>query len=322
MKNLSPMLKSGIRPVLPEFGKIKIGAKSEKLLQKKDGSGTWQPPEKHDYFTITTLERGKDNNFLKDENIHKIIGSDKPTRIPIRLLYNDPAMNFQSRFVCYKGKSVQCMGDGEKAFTSDNQEITCPCEKSEPGYTGTDVCKMNGVLSCIIEGTEKLGGVYKFRTTSFNAIQGLTSALAFIFWQTKGILAGIPLELVISKKDGANPKTGEPVKVIFVTLEYKGNIQRLLDEAIEVRKIDSTYETKIKQLTGEILEDELKKELSEPEEFYPEPADEIDLGESIPEPEPEPEIKETKKRTKKSDPEPELKAPETYNEPDDSEELF
>ena len=123
----------------------------------------------------------------------------------------------------------------------------------------------------------------------------------------KGILAGIPLELVISKKEGTNPKTGDPVKVVFVTLEYKGNIQRLLDEAIEVRKIDSTYETKIKQLTGEILEDELKKELEEPEEFYPEPPENIDLGENEVNTDTGEVVEkalEPKKKTKKTEPKP------------------
>jgi len=307
MKNLSPMLKSGIRPVLPEFGKIKIGCKSQTVKETSDGR-KWQPPEKHDYFTITTMERGADNNFIKDENIHAILGDDKPTRIPIRLLYNELSMNFQSRFVCYSGKKVACMGDGEIAYTADGTEITCPCEKSEPGGT----CKMNGVLSCIIEGTEKLGGVYKFRTTSFNAVQGLTSALAFISFQTKGILAGIPLELVISKKEGSNPKTGEPVKVTFVTLEFKGNIQALMNEAVEIRQIENTYDSKIKMLSGEVLEAEFTREIQDPEEFYPEPADNIDLGdgnitnvetgeivEKALEPTPEP-----KKRNKKSVTEP------------------
>ncbi len=271
---LSPILKSGIRPILTEFGKIKIGGK-EKQIRIGQGGNKWQAPERYDHFVVTTLERGEDGNFIRDESIHSAIG-DKPARLKIRLLYNDPAMNFQCRFVRYDGKKVACMGDGELAFLADGAEIACPCEKSEPSYNGKDVCKMNGVLSCILEQTAKLGGVYKFRTTSFNAIQGILSALQFISQQTHGILAGIPLELVLIKKAAANPKTGEPVQIFFVTIEYSGNIQNLLESATEVRQAALAYDNKIKLLTGETIEEELSAELAEPGEFYPPAPDEIE----------------------------------------------
>ena len=75
----------GMIPALPERGKIKIGRKGRMVTSKQGNE--FQPPQKLNHFIVTTLERAEDGNFIRDEEIHKIIG-DEPKKIPVRLLYS------------------------------------------------------------------------------------------------------------------------------------------------------------------------------------------------------------------------------------------
>ncbi len=88
------MMIKGLSPALPERGKIKIGAKGSAIKSNKGNE--FQPPQKLDHFLITTIERGQDGNFVKDAALHELFG-DKPTEIPVRLLYDNPALNFPTR---------------------------------------------------------------------------------------------------------------------------------------------------------------------------------------------------------------------------------
>jgi hypothetical protein len=95
---------------LPERGKIKIGAKGQ--MKTSSQGKDFQPPVKLNHFRISTLERGKDGNFLRDEAFHERFG-DEPTWIPVRLLYDDPALNFHTRYAAFIGRMMWCSGDGE-----------------------------------------------------------------------------------------------------------------------------------------------------------------------------------------------------------------
>jgi hypothetical protein len=175
------------------------------------------------------LARGADGNFLRDEAIHAVLG-DKPTEIPIRLLYDDPAINFPSRYACFVGRSLFCAGDGETAVRQINgmgATVECTCERADLAYGGTDKCKMNGALSVMIDGVGGLGGVWKFRTTSYNSILGIMSSLSFLRSVTGGPLAGLPLKLVIREKQGVTPK-GEPVTIFVVAVEFAGDLSELM----------------------------------------------------------------------------------------------
>lgn len=98
----------GLMPGLVERGKIKIGIKGRTT---ESGRGKeFQPPQKLDHFIVTTLQRAPDGNFVRDEAVHARIG-DRPTEIPIRLLYDDSELDFQSRYVCFRGKTMWCSGD-------------------------------------------------------------------------------------------------------------------------------------------------------------------------------------------------------------------
>src|SRR3954464_7329989 len=99
-------------PQLPERGKIKIGKKGP--VRQSGGGRDFQPPVKLDHFIVTSLTRGEDGNFLPDKAIMDKLGP-KPTEIPIRLIYDDPTLNFPTRYACYIGRALWCSGDGEVA---------------------------------------------------------------------------------------------------------------------------------------------------------------------------------------------------------------
>lgn len=271
----------GLVPSLPERGKIKIGNKGA-VKQSRLGT-SFQPPQKLDHFVVTTLERGADDNFERDDEIHARLG-DAPTTIPIRLLYDNPTVNFPTRYACYVGRSLWCHGDGEIAQRLDKEgdgvhEVSCPCPRKEPGYARQDKCKMNGVLSVLIDDAGGIGGVWKFRTTSYNSIVGILSSLAFIRSVTGGVLANIPLLLTLRPKRAQAPD-GTPVLIYVVGVEFRGDVAALqatahqiaLDRArthISIQEIETEARRMLAlsppnaPLPGDVASDVV-------EEFYPE----------------------------------------------------
>ena len=271
-----------IMPGLPERGKIKIGMLSKDKRQSS-GGGEWQAPMKLDHFRVTTLDRDPaDNNFFIDKEIHALPGiGDKPKALPIYLPYEDLSLNFQSRYACYKGKTLWCSGDGKCALrindaTKLRDQVQCPCGRQEPTYTGTDKCKMAGKLSCIIAGANAVGGVWVYRTAGFHSTVGITSSLAYIQLQTGGHLARIPLQLVLRKRIGTDPKTGKSVNIYVVCIDFHGSEEDLQKKVLDIVQKNAVYYTQLAN-----VETETKKLLSVEaglineaaditEEFYPE----------------------------------------------------
>jgi hypothetical protein len=289
----------GLTPSLPERGKIKIGMKGAAITSKRGNE--FQPPQKLDHFIVTTLQRGHDGNFIPDETLMSRLGP-KPTEIPVRLLYDDPALNFPTRYACFIGRALWCSGDGEVAtrLTETAQEMTtptprieprevsCPCPRSDPSYDRRDKCKMNGSLSVLIEGAGGVGGVWKFRTTSYNSIVGIMSSLGFLWRVTGGVLANIPLKLRVQPKQATAPD-GSQVTVYIVSLEFDGDISGLQTIAHGIALDRAKTRVSI-----EHIEEEAKRLLAlAPPANVPLPGDDADdiVEEFYPEqvmPEPEP----------------------------------
>lgn len=250
----------GLVPSLPERGKIKIGAKAA-MVKSRNGT-EFHPPKKLDHFLITTLQRGEDGNFVRDVEIHKLFG-DKPVEIPVRLLYDDPSLNFPTRYACFIGRNLWCAGDGESAMRTDPSgvgkfPVNCTCERQDMAYKGQDKCKMNGVLSVIIDGAGGVGGVWKFRTTSFNTITGIMSSLAFLKSVTGGVLANIPLMLTVRPKQATDPE-GRQQTIYVVGLEFRGNIEELQAKGHQIALDRATTHLSITH-----IEDEARRLLAAP----------------------------------------------------------
>jgi len=311
---LSPMLKT-ITPGLIELGKIKIGRKGKQTTS--GGGKKFQPPTKLSYFLVTGLERDATGNFIKDEAIHKIIG-DEPKRIPITLLFDDIALNFPSWMAHYQGETRTCKGDGEHAYKQGSTNpIECPCDKADVDHKpAADRCKMNGMLSCIIRGAGGVGGVWRLRTTSYNSITGITSALALIKRITGGPLSGIDLDLVIAPKTGTDPD-GKSRKIYIVGVEYVGELEKLRNEGLALAQSTVTHKKQLAALEGAVLtahDAEFEDVADVVEEFYPENAEgyaepaTIDLGDLEDEDE-TPKEKPAKKKPKNTNKNAQVKPP-------------
>ena len=122
-----------------------------------------------------------------------------------------------------------------------------------------------------------MGGVWVFRTTSWNSVRSIMSSMLFIRQITGGILAGIPLVMSIHPKTAITPK-GEIQTVYIVTLEFHGTMDELLQHSLKIRKTRLEY-----KVQTEVLEEQIRKRFASlppvefeederdiAEEFYPE----------------------------------------------------
>lgn len=282
----------GLAPGLTERGKIKIGEKG-RMIQSQRGT-QFQPPQKLDHFRITTLYRGPDGNYELDREVHQKYG-DRPRTIPVRLLFDEIDLNFQCRYACFQGRSLWCSGDGETAsrLTSNNgqrQDVPCPCGRERPEYTGQDRCKINARLSVLIDGTDRVGGVWVLRSTSYNTTVGILSSLALIKRITGGPLAGLPLELTLNPKTAITPD-GKTQNIWIVGIEFKGSIQALQQIGLDQAKRDALHYARIERIEQEarllLAHDPLalKEEADDVvEEFYPDQATVVDPSQQTPAP--------------------------------------
>ncbi len=287
----------GLIPRLPERGRIAIGMKGEMITSRQGNQ--FQPPQKLDFFRVCTLERGKDGNFLLDTAFHAKYGA-RPTEIPVRLLFDDPELNFPTRYACYIGRTLWCTGNGEAAtrLTETPQalktpgkiaprEVACPCHRKEPSYEGTaDRCKMNGSLQVMIEGMGGIGGVWRLRTTSFNSILNILSSMQFLRSVTSGVLANIPLVLRVQPKQATNPQNPtQSVLIYVVSIEFAGDIAELQQYAHQIALDRATTRISITHIENEarrLLELPAPANVVLPgddaddvvEEFYPEQVNE------------------------------------------------
>lgn len=278
----------GFEPVLPELGKIKIGEKGQ--LRKSKSGTSFQAPQKLDHFKVTGLERGPDNNLLVDLELHKVIGKN-PRELDIVFPYNELDLNFVTFFAWYSSRTVRCKGNGQVAFRLDEnsgeyKQIECNPEKcpmhspppprNKKEKPTSAVCKPNGILSVILMKAPRIGGVYKFRTTSYNTVRNVRSSLMMIRQLTGGTLAGIPLKLTL-KPQTVNPKGMQGSIVVYtVSVEWVGTLEGLFQKALESAQMRAQNLTDIRSFeeqarkaltTGPVETEAEAREVAE--EFYP-----------------------------------------------------
>jgi len=282
------MAVKGLIPQLAERGRIKIGMKGD---EKTSAQGKkFMLPVKLDHFLITTMQRDAAGRLLPDAALMARLKPDggKITEIPVRLLYDDVDLDFQTRYALYRGNRCWCSGDGETAqrLAGENGkylEVACPCERLDPYFTGQDRCKILGTLQVLIEGTDRIGGVWKFRTTSWNTVNAILSSLALIQTITGGPLAGIPLHLVLSPKTVTVPTTGQNMVVYVVSLEYRGTEEALAELGYQIARRRVEHQIKMEQIEAEARRlllppqaEPIQEQAEVASEFYPETADIVD----------------------------------------------
>jgi hypothetical protein len=222
-----------LRPRLAEIGQIKIGERSaERRVQK--GDQDFLPPEKWDHFGVTTMEKDTDGRPLLDKEIMAKIGNNCK-ELDIMLCYDDPVLNMPTMYAYFSRTRRLCSGNGRVAqrFSKELGYQETTCKPSECQYYREKKCKPYGRLSVILQIAERVGGVYVFRTTSWNTIQNILSSLVFLRskWGTGGPLAGIPLTMRLIKTTAIPKELGFRTTFWVVNIEFKGTLGELKQAA-------------------------------------------------------------------------------------------
>ena len=225
------MLK-GLAITPPVLGRISIG----KIIEKNGK----RLPEKDDQFTITSQVQGKDGWLLHPLNDELRKGQeDKLRSIPVRLLFNEPELNFRADYTLFDRQSGRplCVGNGEtcKRATQDGmQSLPCPSPDACPLAKG-GACKPYGRLNVLIGDDDPLGS-FVFRTTGFNSIRTLAARLHYFQAISGNRLACLPLELRLRGKS-TRQSHGTPIFYVDITVRSGMSVEeallaaRQLDEA-------------------------------------------------------------------------------------------
>lgn len=217
------MLK-GLAITPPVLGRISIGK-----LVEKNGK---RLPEKDDQFTITSQVQSKDGWLLHPINDEMRQGKDDKLRsIPVRLLFNEPELNFRADYTLFDRQSGRplCVGNGEtcKRVTQDGmQSLPCPSPDACPLAKG-NACRPYGRLNVVIGDDDPLGS-FVFRTTGFNSIRTLAARLHYFQAISGNRLACLPLELRLR---GKSTRQSHGTPIFYVDLTVRGGMD--MSEALQ-----------------------------------------------------------------------------------------
>ena len=225
------MLK-GLALTPPVLGRISIGKVVERNGKRL--------PEKDDQFTITSQIQSRDGWLLHPLNDElRQSKEDKLRSIPVRLLFNEPELNFRADYTLFDRQSGRplCVGNGEtcKRATQDGmQSLACPSPDACPLAKG-GACKPYGRLNVLIGDDDPLGS-FVFRTTGFNSIRTLAARLHYFQAISGNRLACLPLELRLRGKS-TRQSHGTPIFYVDITVRSGMSVEeallaaRQLDEA-------------------------------------------------------------------------------------------
>ena len=234
------MLK-GLAITPPVLGRISIGKVVEKNGKRL--------PEKDDQFTITSQVQSRDGWLLHPLNEELRNGQDGKLRsIPIRLLFNEPDLNFRADYSLFDRNTGRplCVGNGDtcKRLTKDGiQSLTCPSPDGCSLAQG-NACKPYGRLNVVIGDDDPLGS-FVFRTTGFNSIRTLVARLQYFQAISSNRLACLPLELRLRGKS-TRQSHGTPIFYVDITVRSGLSMEnalleaKQLDQARQVSGFDQT----------------------------------------------------------------------------------
>lgn len=218
----------GLAITPPVLGRISIGKVVEKNGKRL--------PEKDDGFTVTSQVQNKDGWILHpfDEGLRKASGNGKIRSIPVRVLFNDPDLNFRAEYSLFDRQTGRpmCVGNGEQCrrYTASGlQTLPCPapdgCELAKGG-----LCKPYGRLNVQIGDEEHEIGTFIFRTTGFNSIRALTARLRYFQALSGNLLACLPLELRLRGKSTTQSHRA-PVYYVDLTVREGMTLEEAITEA-------------------------------------------------------------------------------------------
>ncbi|MBK5929892.1 hypothetical protein [Halochromatium salexigens] len=239
-------------------------------------------PQKDDQFTLTSQLQTPDgwrrhplDEALRNEQ------QDKLRRLPIRLLFNAPELNFRAEYALFDRQTARplCVGDGDQCRrrTKEGME-TLPCPAPEGcALAQGGACKPYGRLNVRIGEDDPLGS-FIFRTTGFNSIRTLAARLAYFQAISGNRLACLPLELRLRAKS-TRQSYGKPIFYADLTLREGWTLEQTLLEAqrVEEERQHSGFDQQALDqaaragLANGAFEDSPEESPDIIEEFYPDP---------------------------------------------------
>ena len=220
------MLK-GLAITPPVLGRISIGKVVEKNGKRL--------PEKDDQFTLTSQVQNRDGWLLHPLNEELRNGQDGKVRsIPIRLLFNEPALNFRADYCLFDRTTGRplCVGNGDtcKRQCEDGiKTLSCPSPDGCSLAQG-NACKPYGRLNVVIGDDDPLGS-FVFRTTGFNSIRTLAARLQYFQAISGNRLACLPLELRLR---GKSTRQSHGTPIFYVDITVRGGLS--MENALLVAK--------------------------------------------------------------------------------------
>ena len=224
------MLK-GLAITPPVIGRISIGRMVERNGKRL--------PEKDDQFTLTSQVQNREGWVLHplDEVLRQVAGG-KLRSIPVRMLFNDPALNLRADYSLFDRTTGRpmCVGNGESCRRAGKDGIeSLPCPSPQGCGFGMGDCKPYARFNVLV-GDEDAMGTFVLRTTSYNTIRTLAARLQYFQAVSGGLLACMPLEL---KLRGKSTTMSFRAAIYYVDLVPRSGMT--LEEAIaEARRIDAT----------------------------------------------------------------------------------
>lgn len=263
---------------LAVVGHVKIGFKGDK--KKTANNVEFRLPKKYDHFVVVTRETDDSDNFKTDTELMGRLGNHS-MELDILLLSDQIELNFQYFLAAYSGPRMYCTGNGKEAIRYDEKRVeskivcdmrTCPIFLGNFKKQNIQ-CKPQGRLYFILTQKKMLGGVYSFKTTSWETIRNIVSSLEFIRAISGGVISGIPLKLKLYPVRD-NTINGQ-VTNYKVTVVYEGDPHSLRQAVLLEHQLRESSRIDRKALEEEYREvveshvDSPEEEARTAEEFYP-----------------------------------------------------
>ena len=210
-------------------------------------------------------------------------GKIKLRSIPVRLLFNDPALNLRANYTLFDRATARpvCVGDGQtcKRMTAKGIE-SMPCEGPDLCALAIDGgCKPFGRFHVRIDHPECQAdalSTFVLRTTGINSMRTLLTRMQYLQAVSGGLLSFLPLEIRLRAKSTTMSRR---TPIYYVDLGIRGGmaldaaIAQAVDAAVHDRKTGRDQEA-LEQAarTGYALGlfEELSAEAAEiVDEFYP-----------------------------------------------------
>lgn len=219
----------------PVLGRISIGK-----IVEKNGK---RLPEKDDQFTITSQVQSKEGWLLHPLNDELRETPDTKLRsIPIRVLFNEPELNFRAEYTLFDRNTGRplCVGNGETCKRQSEDGIKLlPCPSPDAcSLAKGNACKPYGRLNVVIGNDDTLGS-FVFRTTGFNSIRTLAARLQYFQAVSGNRLACLPLELRLRGKS-TRQSHGTPIFYADITVRSGMSLEEAL---LAGKELDETRQT-------------------------------------------------------------------------------